>query len=236
MKKRLTACVLICCGTVFAGEILTDSFQGENGIGLNDRLEKRQDGTAAPVRYSVHTFKAKESVGLQDGAAHLNLDGTGFVRIVPDLNLATEQDGHGFEVSFVAHAGLNYEGNIHGSYLTTVVFGQRSVIESSAGAGNPHVALGISLAGNGRVNVFAAGQKLFWQQEALSLLPRYENTIRIAVSTDGFSRGDKAEFVMYLNDVEVCRGDFEWVASQDLRLGLQADSWSARFKNLILSD
>jgi hypothetical protein len=234
--KMIIAGLLIITGTVFSGEVFKDTFDGTEGGGLNDGLEQRQSGSASPSKYSIYAFKADELAVLQDGAALLGVVGKGSMRMVPEVNLALALSGKTFEISYTAKAGLNYTDKIHGSYLTSVLLGQESLVKSSAGLGNPQVALGIGVAGNGRVSVFCAGQEIFHQVAAQKFMVSKENTIRLLVSAEGFLKDSTATFTLYINEEEVCKGTFKWSRSKDLYIGLQADNWSAAIDNLLISE
>lgn len=233
MKNIFTIAVFI-AGTVLGGDVFKDTFDVENNAGLNDGLDSRQDGSVAPVNYGVYSTAGESSVCTESGALRVNVEKPGFVRVVPEMNLADVLKGGDFEISYSVIGGINYADIIHGSYQTTVALGQKSIVQHQAGIGNPYFALGVSIAGNGRVNVFCGGTKLHHQIPAEAFMIGMQNQVRLSVSGHGFSKGEKASFTLFVNDAEVCSGEFEWKSSNDLYLGIQADSRTAMFDDLMI--
>lgn len=236
----LIAGMLSAAFAVQADILFSDSFDRADSADVNLNSAASQSGTVAPLSYGVFSNNTATSAVISNSKALVNVDGSGEVRLVPQYDFSDQSaaivSAGGFEVSYTVSSGIDYAGTIHGTYASSLILSQKSIVENAAaGSGNPWHGLFVKIQGNGQVGVYSQGATLLSAingDYSNSWLTGQENDVRVVVESDGFATTDANSFSLYINDVLVGSNSFNWKSSNDLSIGLEAGNYSAQFDTL----
>lgn len=245
MNKWMTG-VLIAgiCAAATADTLLKDTFDRADSSDVNTNSAPNQSGHLAPYTYQTAAYNTADSVDVSQSNVVLNVDGNGTVRLVPQVNLVDADDliaaAGGFEVTYTVNAGTDYIGSVHGSYLTSLVLGQESIVENaSAGSANAFYSLYVKVAGNGQVSVYSQGTLLAQVNNGdynNAWITGQPNDVRLTVDPDGFTTSNTAHFALSINGSEAVATNFAWQTGSEVFAALEAVNYSSVFDDFRIAE
>jgi hypothetical protein len=231
--------------------LFSDTFNRADSEDINLNSAANQDGPIAPLQYGVFVNNTTNVSAISTNELFLSVDGSGLIRSVPQVDLSDSSallsEYGGFEVSYTVDSGVDYVGSVHGNYSSSLILSSDGIVQNAgAGAGNPWHGLYVTIKGNGQVLVYSQATQLLdltvldWGTPALTNsvaagLGIGAHDVRLVVETDGFGTTTTNTFTLYINNLLVGSDDFNWKSANNLSLGLEAASYSARFDNLVIS-
>ena len=222
--------------SAYAGLLFQDTFDRTALDGADGQSGSIGNITYAAVNNAANTSPA---AGIVSNRLVLSVGGgNGAQRLIPNHNFAVSDivSAGGFEISYTVRSGIDFTGDILGSYSSKLYLGQKSIIENAdASHANAYFPLAVVISGNGQVSVYAQSVPLVFNVPAKRFLRKGTNRIRLAVKTGGFSIRSKNAFSLYVNEELVHSGEFSWKAGHDFRFAVEAYAFSAEIDNLQLS-
>jgi hypothetical protein len=230
--------------------LFSDTFDRADSSDVNLNSAANQSGSLAPLTYAVFSNNTPNVSAISSNEVLLSVDGNGGLRLVPQVDLSDSSaaivEAGGFEVSYNVDSGVNFTNTIHGSYTSSLILSQESMVESAIGNANPWHGLFVSIFGNGQVRVYSQGailldaaledwgtQELIDSRDATNGIGAH--IVRLVVETDGFETTSANTFKLHINDLFVGSASFNWKTSSDLSVGLEALIYSAQFDNVEIS-